>query len=313
MVGSKGASTGMSPVKIALIVLVIGVIILVMFKKYVVDNESAQTLATSDAQRIEANVAIGVDNWAGYYPLCSSHFRTSMRNEGILTTCENDNADIEERFKKLKRGDLQFAVATIDAYLALGNDYQFPGTIVAVIDESKGGDAIVAYEQTISSIDDIKGNTALRIALTPDSPSEHLTRSMAVHFDVKMLLERGRWMVNADGSEDALNMLQNQKVDAAVLWEPDVTKALQINGVKKILGSEDTEKLIVDVLLVNRDFLDEKPALVKRFISAYFDTLQFYKSNPNNLVRELSKETGLKQQPITARKPVRYYPVSFYS
>ena len=101
-------------------------------------------------------------------------------------------------------------------------------------------------------------------------------------------------MVKADGSEQAVQMLANRHVDGAVLWEPDVTKALQIDGVTKVIGTEDTEKLIVDVLLVNREFMANNPELVKETLSVYFDTLSFYKQNPNNLVRELSKETGLQ-------------------
>ena len=284
----------MTPKLIAIIAAVVGIIALAFMKYFDVQSQSAHTVNTSDAQHIKATVKIGVDNWAGYYPLCSKHFRSSMRNAGLLSDCDNDNADLDARFTKLRKGELQFAVTSVDAYLALGDDYNFPGAIVTVIDESKGDDALVAYEDTIASMDDLKGNTALRIALTPDSPSEHLTRSLAVHFDVKSLKERGSWMVKADGSEQAVQMLANRRVDGAVLWEPDVTKALQIDGVSKVIGTEDTEKLIVDVLLVNREFMAQNPELVKETLSVYFDTLSFYKQKPNNLVRELAKETGLQ-------------------
>ncbi|OES24174.1 phosphate ABC transporter substrate-binding/OmpA family protein [Alteromonas macleodii] len=284
----------MSPKAIAIFVLVLGLFGLVAFKMFDEKSQSDDTLNTSDAQHIKSTVKIGVDNWTGYYLLCSRHFRSSLRNEGILAQCENDNADLDTRFDKLRRGKLQFAVTTVDAYVALGKDYDFPGAIVAVIDESKGGDALVANEDVIASIDDLKNNPALRIALTQDSPSEHLARSLAVHFDVSNLKRRGDWLVAADGSEDAAKKLQSGLVDAAVLWEPDVTKALQTSGIKKILGTEDTEKLIVDVLLVNRDLIKDDPDLVQSVIDLYFQTLQFYQQNPENLVRELTKETGLK-------------------
>lgn len=283
----------MSPKRIALIALLLGIIVLGGAKLFEVKFDSAQTVSTSDAKHLKSTVKIGVDNWAGYYLLCSKHFRSSMRNSGVRSTCENDNANLKTRFEKLRKGQLQFAVATVDAYIALGADYKFPGTIIAVIDESKGGDALVAYENTVATIDDLKGNSALRIALTLDSPSEHLARSLAVHFDVENLKSRGDWLVPANGSEEAAQMLKQQRVDAAVLWEPNVTKALQIDGVKKVIGSEDTKRLIVDILLVNRDFMKNQPEQVKQFLDLYFETLKFYKNSPENLVRELAKETGL--------------------
>lgn len=288
----------MKPKAIAGLVLALGILGLIGVKLFVMDSESKQVVQTSDAKHLKATVRIGMDSWIGYYQLCSKHFRSSLRNIGIRSACENDNADIASRLQKLQRGDLEFAVATVDAYVALGADYNFPGTIIAVIDESKGGDAMVAMSDIVSSIDDLKGNTALRVALTPDSPSEHLTRSLAVHFDVQNLKRRGKWLVEANGSEEALKMLEQGRVDAAVLWEPDVTRALQMDGVSKVIGTEDTEKLIVDVLLVNRDFLASRPDIVKETLSVYFDSLQFYRQSPNNLVRELTKETGLKSSAV---------------
>ncbi len=67
-----------------------------------------------------------------------------LRSTGYVLNCDDDKADYAKRMQRLKGGELQFAVATIDAYLLNGAPNAFPGTIVAVIDESKGGDAIVA-------------------------------------------------------------------------------------------------------------------------------------------------------------------------
>lgn len=279
---------------LALGAVVVGVLALGGLKIFTLEQSTSMTVATSDAGSMKESVKIGVDSWVGYYLLCSKNYRASMRNIGVRATCENDNADLDARFSKLRSGELQFAVATVDAYVALGKGYQFPGTIIAVIDESKGGDALLAVEDVVSSIDDLKNNPSLRVALTQDSPSEHLVRSLAVHFDVKNFKKRGSWLVPTNGSEEAAKKLLSHQVDAAVLWEPDVTKALQVKGIKKIIGSEDTEKLIVDVLLVNRDFADRKPDVVKNVLKIYFQSLKFYKENPDNLLRELAKETGLK-------------------
>ena len=284
----------MSPKNIAFGVIITGVLLLGGLKVFSVKQDSSLTTATSDAGSMKESISIGIDSWVGYYMLCSKNYRASMRNIGIRTTCVNDNADIETRLKKLKSGELEFAVATIDAYVALGEDFKYPGTIVAVIDESKGGDALVAVEDVVDSIDDLKNNPSLRVALTKDSPSEHLVRALAVHFDVKNFKSRGSWLVPSNGSADALSKLTSNEVDAAVLWEPDVTKALQKKGLKKIIGTEDTEKLIVDVLLVNRAFASKKPEVVNDVIKTYFKSLKFYNDNPDNLLKELAKETGLK-------------------
>ncbi|BFM49529.1 phosphate ABC transporter substrate-binding/OmpA family protein [Marinomonas sp. THO17] len=276
-------------------VLVVGLASIVGLKFYFTEQSNDLTALTSDAGNFDHSIRVGVDSWAGYYPLCSKYIRSDLRNQGILLQCINDSANLDERFENLRRGELDLAVSTVDAYLTVGEQHRYPGTIVSVIDESKGGDAMVCYQDMVDSIDDLKTNPNLRVALTPDSPSEHLLRSLAVHFDVETFQSSGSWRVDANGSEDALNKLQSRSVDCAVVWEPDVTKARQLSGTKKVIGSEDTERLIVDVLLSNREFIQKKPDVLKHVLSAYFDALVYFKNNPNALVVEMSKEAGLNK------------------
>jgi len=285
---------------VAVVILIVGMAALGAIKYFELNESQELMVSTSDASAISAEIRIGVDNWTGYYLLCSKYFNASLRNAGIRASCENDNADLDKRFKKLRKNKLEFAVTTVDAYVAAGAQHQFPGTIVAIIDESKGGDALLAWQDKIVSIDDLKNDPSLRVALTPDSPSEHLLRSLAVHFDIQDFKHRGAWFVGADGSEDAAKKLLSKQVDAAVLWEPDLTKALQQKGIKKVIGTEDTKRLIVDVLLVNRQLASDNPELVKQVLDVYFATLRYYKSNNSKLVNELKKATALDKDAVNS-------------
>ena len=60
-------------------------------------------------------LTIGVDNWIGYFPLCSGEMRKRMRTAGYVLACDDDKADYRDAHAALKRGELQFAVATVDA------------------------------------------------------------------------------------------------------------------------------------------------------------------------------------------------------
>ncbi len=259
-------------------------------------NDSSQR-QTSDARATKGKLVIGVDNWIGYFPLCSDEMRKRMRQSGYILKCVDDNANYEERMEKLENGEYPFAVATVDSYVLNGEKQDYPGTIVSVIDESKGGDAVVAWENKVKNLDALKANIDLKIAYTPNSPSEHLLKSMAVHFDVPYIRERkGSWKVDADGSEDALKRLINKQVDVAVLWEPDVSRALETKGVVKLLGTEDTNKLIVDVLIVNRKFSSERPEAVKTLLRNYFLTLKQFRDDKERFVAEAKKMTGLSKE-----------------
>lgn len=249
---------------------------------------------TSDASATKGTLRIGMDNWVGYFPLCSPPMQRRIHEAGYLLKCDNDDADYPRRFRRLRDGDLQFAVATVDAFLLNGAELDFPGTIVAVIDESKGGDALVARRGQLDSLDQLRERTDLRIAFTPASPSEHLLKAIGVHFDIPQLRERkGRWRMETNGSSEALERLLSGAAQAAVLWEPDVSRALAEPGIVKLIGSDDTERLIVDVLLVGRKFSSEQPEAVTTLLENYFQVLREYHERPGQLRDDVVEHTGL--------------------
>jgi len=288
-------------VKIAGGLLVLGALAGLAYKLVWPRFESHRQIATTDARGTKGRIAIGVDNWIGYYPLCSDEMRKRMRAGGYVLQCEDDKADYAARLANLKAGKLQFAVATVDAYLANGAATAFPGAIVAVIDESKGGDAIVAWKDKAASIESLKAAATPRVAFTPGSPSEHLLRSTAVHFDIAAMRGgNGAWRVETNGSSEALKSLLEKRAEAAVLWEPDVSRALATPGVVRLLSTAETRRLIVDVLIASRQVLQQDPEMVQALLRTYFDVLRHYQDNPEQLARDVAAETGLAAPQVKA-------------
>lgn len=284
--------------KFALIVVVLGAIGIAAARYLWPMWQEHEQRETSDAKDTKGRITIGVDNWIGYFPLCSGEMKKRMRTAGYVLVCEDDKADYPARMQKLKDGALQFAVATVDAYLLNGAPKGFPGTIVAVIDESKGGDAIVAWKDRVANLDALKRMQAVKVAFTPNSPSEHLLRTMAVHFDVPALRGKGSWRIEADGSSDALKKLLARQAEVGVVWEPDVTRALENPGIVKLLGTEDTRRLIVDILLVGRAFSAQQPDAVNALLTTYFQVAKEYRENPQRLEKEVAAETKLPAESV---------------
>ena len=262
--------------------------------------EESRQKATSDAAKTKGKIKIAMDNWIGYFPLRSLEMAKMMRRSGYILECEDDMADYDKRMERLKKGEIDFAVATVDSYLINGALYHYPGTIIMVIDESKGGDAILANKKKIGSLDLLKGKKEIKVAFTPNSPSHHLLKAAADHFDVPALLPAGKMRVETDGSQEARKMLLAGKVDIAACWEPDVSRALDNKNIIKLLGTEDTERLIVDILVVNRAFALENDEVVKLVLNNYFRTLKKYRDNPDILLNQVKKETGLSKDLVTS-------------
>lgn len=284
--------------KIALIVLFLGILAIVAAKFVLPILEDRQSTATSDAKATKGSITIGMDNFVGYFPLCSPELFRRMRQSGYIMECQDDGADYESRMSNLDKGKIDFAVATVDSYVLNGARENYPGTIISVIDESKGGDALVAWKDKIASVDDLRNKNAISIAYTANSPSHHLLKALAVHFDIESLKSSRSWQRESDGSEAALAQFTNKDVDAAVLWEPDVSKALSNDNAIRILGTEMTQQLIVDILIVNREFAQKHPEAVNQLLKEYFKTLKYYRNNPEKLTKAIKQATGLKDKQI---------------
>lgn len=277
----------------ALLLLVVGLLTIgagYFLKPYFQEREQR---GMSDARESKGQIKVAVDNWIGYFPLCSPEMKKRMRQQGWNLVCEDDQADYPQRMKRLKDEEIDFAVATVDSFLLNGAPKGFPGTIVAVIDESQGGDAIVARKDAVASLNALKGRTDLRVAFTPASPSHHLLKAATEHFDVPELLPSGDRLIPSRGSEEALKRLLSGKAQVAALWEPDVSRALAQEGIVKLLGTEDTKRLIVDVLLAGRDFSKNRPELVNLLLSSYFSTLKSYRENQQLLQEHVIAATNL--------------------
>jgi outer membrane protein OmpA-like peptidoglycan-associated protein/ABC-type nitrate/sulfonate/bicarbonate transport system substrate-binding protein len=255
--------------------------------------EDRKQKSTSDAGEVKATITIDMDSWVGYYPLCSPEMKRRLKSRGYGLKCNDDNADYPGRMERLRNQECLLAVATVDSYILNAGDQKYPGVIVGVIDESKGGDGLVSI-QTIRSIDDIKKKSGIRIAFTPSSPSEHLAKSVASHFDVPALMAKEN-RIETKGSGEAYKKLLSGSADLAVLWEPDITKAVS-KGFNKVISTENTEKLIVDILLANRDFAVDHPEIVQLFLSEYFNVLKHYNENPGQLRKEAASHYSVSAE-----------------
>ncbi len=285
--------------KLALFILIIGTIIAIAWRfvaPIIADMEQAKT---TDASGKKGTIFIGIDSWVGYFPLCSPEIKKRLYKVGYALKCIDDAANYKDRFDNLNQGKYQFAVATVDSYLLNGEAFDYPGPIVTVIDESKGGDAIIALKSKISSLDVLKSSQQYKIAFTANSPSHHLIKAISSHFDIKSLNNKA-FHLQTNGSEAALKSLLNREVDVAVVWEPEVTKALANKDIIRLLGTEDTKQLIVDVLIASQKTVKNDPELVNILLKEYFRTLKFYRDHNDKLIDDVKDHYSVNSEQSSA-------------
>jgi NitT/TauT family transport system substrate-binding protein len=138
------------------------------------------------------------------------------------------------------------------------------------VDWSRGGDAIVV-DNSIRRVEDLKRK---RVALADFTPSHWLLEN-ALHNSSLEESEQEWIMKNRVGklaSPDARADFVAGKVDAAVVWEPDVAEALQKRKNSSVLLSSKTAaNLIADLMVAREDFIKEHPEAIKAFIQGWLD------------------------------------------
>jgi outer membrane protein OmpA-like peptidoglycan-associated protein len=288
----------------AFLLIILGVLAIGIWKLFAPHFFAKRQASISDAAKIQGKIYGAGDNYIGYEFIRSSEMKKALGQQGFLLDWTDDGGAYAERLQKFAEGKYDFIVLPINSYMSHGQGHKFPGVITAVISESKGADAIVGYMDHVAAqngrelkINDLN-NANLRIAFTPDSPSSFLLSIPVVHFGLDQLQQPGPWRVEAQGSQDALEKLKKKLVDVAILWEPDVSRALEIDGVKVIFSSEQIRGLIIDVIVFNGETIRKRPEIVKMFHRNYFRTIQIYASNQPRMLKEFAKSSDLSEQII---------------
>jgi len=225
-------------------------------------------------------VTMRADSFSGYCILRSEEMRKQLKSSGISLAIDDDKADYLDRLKALQEGKADMAVFTVDSFLAAGAKLgEFPASIIAVIDETRGADAIVAYKSALPSVDDLNKPEAGFI-LTPNSPSEFLARIVVSDFNLPKLSEK--WFAPADGAAEvyaAFKKAPKSQPKAYVLWEPFVSKALADPEAHVLLDSSKLKGYIVDVLVARREFLVDHPDQARSVVESYLRAAYYYNLN----------------------------------
>jgi hypothetical protein len=241
----------------------------------------------------DKTLVIEGDAWSGYAP---------FRDEGLLEGTGYSALYVEQVCQDVRAADLtegrsDIAVTTLDQYLLHHPD----GTLVGVIDQSLGADALAlgtVNHPDLDSIDDLpalvdryaEDGKKPVLAYTGSSPSEMLLNELANTSDELSLADFE--LVSVDQSVTAYAMLESDEAQLAVIWEPE-TSAARAAGHTIALSSADVPDAIVDVIVASDRLIERDPAAVQAVVSAYYSTMDGYLARPATLEQFYASDAGI--------------------
>jgi len=260
----------------------------------------AETLnATKGSSPYKHEVTIALDSFSGYAVLRSPQFSEALRRRQIKLTLVDDAANYVERLEGLRSGQTQMAAFTIDALLKTSSLVsQTPATIVALIDETQGADAMLASKSVVKNVDDLN-HPDTRFVVTPDSPSETLARVVMSTFSLDQLVADP--FVFANDANDVFDRYRASGKDSRqifVVWEPYVSKILANDSLHVVIDSSRFTGYIVDCLVADRDFLLKQPEVAQAVVETYFRVL--YEFRQSDVMQRLVIADAGKDLQMTA-------------
>jgi NitT/TauT family transport system substrate-binding protein len=148
-----------------------------------------------------------------------------------------------------------------------------------MVDWSRGADGVIAAKG-INGLKDLVGK---KVAFAPYTPSHFLLYTGLKESGLSAAQRSeifSQGIHTKDGIEPA-TLFAQQKVDAAVAWDPDMSDAVaKRSGSRKIYDTHTAKNLIADILVVSDRFAARNPQTVIKFAQGWLEGVKFINDQP---------------------------------
>lgn len=236
-------------------------------------------------------VKIGTVIWIGYGPFYVAEQLDLFKKSGVKVALQmfNDPALIPPA---VTGGSVDGGMITYDQVISSvskGSTMR----VVAPIDYSNGGDAIVAA-MDVTSVKQFKGQ---KVAYNPLSPSDFL---LSYALQSNGMSEKDVKPVNMS-PEGVPAAMASGGVKIGVTYEPSVSEIVGMGEGKKfhvVFSSKDAPGLITDVLVFKKEYIARNPDVVKALIQGYVDGLDYMKKSPHEAAKVIGKVMGISDKEV---------------
>ena len=219
------------------------------------------------------DVTMAFCTWTGYAPMFIAQGNGYFEEAGL-------NMDIqviedESTYAALiTTGNIDFLATAQDPNIKMFANGAASRYVLAM-DASCGADGLVATAD-IATLDDLAGKTLA------------LDKSASSYYFFLTALENGSSLSEADinvvdmgDTTEAGLAFMSGSVDAAIMWEPELSEALEIEGAHALVTSADYPETIMDSLVVNTKFAEEHPEIVEAVAECWYRAVDFLNENPD--------------------------------
>lgn len=251
---------------------------------YIIRSETIKASLAEHNEWEDGTIRVGVNIWPGVTPMYYAKDKGLFAKNSLeveLISLEKE----EGRYEQWKSGKIDLAYVTLDTAILLAHTN--PGLkIFKIFDISTGGDAIIA-NKTIKSIADLKGK---KVGLEKDWVSHFFF----LYVIYKLGLKSSDVKINNIKGSDIGSALISGKIDAAVLWEPWLSKAVEF-AKSRVLVDSKIFPILFDVLIVKDEILKKKKQELKKLSEIFDQSIELMKNEKMEAAKTVSSYFGVSE------------------
>lgn len=232
-------------------------------------------------------VKVAINTWPGLGPYYVAKAKGFDKEEGIVLDVIM-NEDTVGRHSSLAAGEVDLVGITLDSVI-IARSRGVPMTVIGQSDFSYGGDGIIATKD-IKTVADLKGK---KIACAEGLPS---------HFFLLVVLRKyglgphDFTFVPADDGSQAAQLFTSGRVDAAVTWDPWISKAESLTNGHVLITTRDTPEVLLGIVAANSELLPQRKDQIYRSQRAWFKAVEFCRQHPDEAAAIMSKEFNVPME-----------------
>lgn len=243
---------------------------------------------------------VSIVSFHGYAPALVANGQSLTTRPGSLYDKEGLNVefviqdDIPTLATIFEAGTAQCAWRTSDFWAQEQPNLRNSGhdaKAVMIVDNTRGADAIIAKDPGIRSVEDLAGKKLALLQFTPShGMSIDAIDNSALSARKKQSVEYV-YIAAEDGLAGVRAALESGSVDAAALWDPDLSLALRATKGHVVYSTKTASNLIFDVMVCDQRVLNDPQGrdAVQKFVNGWMKGVEVAKANPDLAVDALVK------------------------
>ena len=249
------------------------------------------TPAQQKTEKKPQSIVIAYTPWTGYGALFVAKEKGMFKSRGVEVELQSIEG-VGDRKQALVAGKIQAMAASLDVSVSAAGE-GVPMKFVWAFDASAGADGLIVKKDAgIATVADLKGK---QVAYHKGSSS---------HFFLSTILEKAGLKESDINSVDmkaseAASAFMAGKVDAAVTWEPHLSKAKAAGDIV-LSTTKDTPGLIADVLAFREEYVKSNPETVQAVVDAMAEATAFMAKNPDETNKILGTAFKMKPEEVAA-------------